>query len=218
MDNKISKPDILLEACKKNIGEWVCSYCNSGSGQPAAITRVLRQRGYEFEQTAPGRWSKNMFCPHCQAMRSHCKLLSLEPLNDEKIRCNITSKQRKRVLSICGIRDAFTGATIVSSRPEIDHKTPFTMLDKDINIKTLTDKEIQKHFQILSRDSNLLKEKACKKCKQTGIRPSHLGIKYYYEGNENYEGTCVGCGWYDGIAWRNKLNEYLNGNKGTKIN
>lgn len=206
---KESKKEKLLNSFKSNLNKWVCTYCNSESGQPARITANLRADGYEFEKTNNG-YSKQLYCPNCGKMRSHCKLLSENPTIDEKNRLNITQKQRKRVYDVLGKKDAFTGASITTSTPEIDHKTPFTArLEQDINIDNLTDEEIKEHFQILSRHNNLLKDKACKKCKMRGIRPEHFNVKYWYEGDGVYKGTCVGCGWHDGVKWREKLNEHF---------
>ena len=219
MGNKVNKNNPqkqnLLEACKKNIGEWVCTYCNSGSGQPAAVSRELRADGYLFEETSPGRYSTQMYCPTCGKKRTHIKLLSEEPVLDEKKRCSITKKDRERVLSILGTRDAFTGASIVSSTPEIDHKTPFSRLEQDKNISELTDEQIKDDFQILTRHSNLLKDKACKKCILTNKRTPFNGIEYWYVGDENYDHCigCVGCGWHDGVKYTEKLNQYIKNKK-----
>lgn len=205
----------LLEECKKNIGEWVCTYCNSGSGQPAAVSRELRADGYLFEETSPGRYSTQMYCPTCGKKRTHIKLLSEEPVLDEKKRCSITKKDRERVLSILGNRDAFDGNSIVSSTPEIDHKTPFSRLNKDIDISKLTDEEIAEHFQILTRHNNLLKEKACKQCILTNKRTPFKKEKFWYVGDENYDNCigCVGCGWHDGVRYKEKLNQYIKNKK-----
>lgn len=217
MNNKISKEKMLLEACQNNVGEWVCSYCNTGSGQPAATFRGLKKLGYAFEEIAPNRWAKKMKCPHCNAVRSHYKLLSKEPLNIEKHRCTIPPNQRERVLKILGGTDAFTGSTITST-PEIDHKIPWSRLEQDINISTLTDEDVSNNFQLLTREHNLLKDRNCQHCIKYNERLPFFGIDFYYEGDKEYKGSCVGCGWYDGIIWRKKLNEYLNGNNGNKIN
>ncbi|MBR5133208.1 MAG: hypothetical protein IKV29_03800, partial [Alistipes sp.] len=111
----------LLKAFQENVGEWTCGYCNSGSNQPAATFRELKKRGYVFEEVAANTWAKSMFCPVCNANRSHYKLISIEPRIDEKPRCVITPKQRNRVLTLLEERDAFSGAHITST-PEIDHK------------------------------------------------------------------------------------------------
>ena len=204
----MSKADKLLKAFQDNVGEWTCGYCNSGSNQPAAIFRELKKRGYVFEEIASNTWAKSAFCPVCNANRSHYKLISAEPLADEKPRCSITPKQRKRVLSLLNERDAFSGASI-TSKPEIDHKSPWSRLEKDIDISDLTDDEIKEHFQLLTREHNLLKDRACQHCIINNKRPALFGISFWYEGDDTYQGTCVGCGWYDGNLWRKILNEVI---------
>lgn len=198
----------LLKAFKENVGEWTCGDCNSGSNQPAATFREIKKMGYVFEEVATNRWAKSMFCPVCNANRSHYKLISAEPLVEAKARCTITPTQRKRVLALLEERDAFSGASITST-PEIDHKVPWSRLDSDIDISTLTDDEVKKHFQLLTREHNLLKDRACQYCIKNKKRPPLFGISFWYEGNESYQGTCIGCGWYDGNTWRTMLNDFL---------
>lgn len=200
--------DKLLQAFQNNVGEWTCGYCNSGSNQPAATFRELKKRGYIFEEVSPNKWAKSIFCSVCNANRSHYKLLSVEPLAMEKPRCVITPKQRERVLSLLEVRDAFSGASITST-PEIDHKVPWSRLERDIDISLLTDDEVKTHFQLLTREHNLLKDRACQYCIKNHKRPPLFGISYWYEGDESYLGTCVGCGWYDGNMWRECLNKEL---------
>ena len=81
---------------------------------------------------------------------------------------------------------------------------------QDIDIASLTNKEIEEHFQLLTREHNLLKDRACQYCIKNLKRPPLFGISFWYEGGEDYNGTCVGCGWYDGNQWRMKLNEFIN--------
>jgi len=204
----MSKTEQLLSALKENVGHWTCAYCGSNSGQPAATFRELKKLGYKFEEVAPNRWAKNQFCPKCGAERTHYKLLSLNPEFSEKPRITITASERKRILKIFGLKDAFTGASITST-PEIDHKEPWTRMEKDVDTKTLTDEEIKDNFQLLTREHNLLKDRACSSCKLTNKRPPLFDIHFWYEGDANYKGTCVGCGWYDGAEWRKQLNKKI---------
>ena len=166
----MSKADIFLEECKKNVGNWTCSLHTTNSNQPAAIFREVKKRGYEFEEFSPGRWGKSMYCPVCKQETSHYKLLKLAPTLTQQKRLTIDSKTRKRILAIFNNRDAFTGASI-SSTPEIDHKVPWTRLESDIDATKLNDQEIKEHFQLLTREHNLLKDRACDHCKKTNIRP-----------------------------------------------
>lgn len=205
----MSKSDDLLKFLLTNLGKWSCSVCGSGSNQPAATFRTVKNMGYRFEEVSPNRWGKMMYCPTCGTERTHYKLLSDTPEFVEQKRLGIDSKSRKRILDILGGRDAFSGASIAST-PEIDHKIPWTRLAEDYDVKAMTDDQIRQAFQLLTREHNLLKDRMCDKCKKTDIRPPFFGISYWYQGNQSYNGSCVGCGWYDGVAWREDVNDKLN--------
>ena len=204
----MSKVDDLLRAFQDNIGNWTCAYCGSNSGQPAAIFREIKKLGYVFEEISPNRWGRAEYCSKCGASRSHYKLLKPEPEFNAKERIIIDSATRKRILELFENRDAFTGASITSTA-EIDHKTPWTRLDNDVHSKKMTNGELLEHFQLLTREHNLLKDRMCGRCKETNIRPPFLGISYWYDGDQRYVNTCVGCGWYDGIRWRAEINRNL---------
>lgn len=204
----MSKADDFLNACKANLGKWTCSLHTTGSNQPAAIFREIKKRGYEFEEPVKGRWAMQMDCPHCGQKTTHYKLLKATPTLTRHDRLNIDEKTRKRILAIFDNRDAFTGASI-SSTPEIDHKIPWTRLERDIDASALSDQQIKEHFQLLTREHNLLKDRACGHCKLRNERLPLFGIEFWYDGNREYKGSCEGCGWFDGAVWRQKLNEHL---------
>ena len=206
----MSKSDDLLAYFKKNVGKWACSMCGSHSGQPAATFRVLKNAGWQFEEVSPQRWGQQMYCQKCGQETTHYKLVSLEQGKD-KSRIGISPSQRKRVISILTETDAFTGASVKSSL-EIDHKVPFDRLKEesgDIDIDQLSDVQIEEHFQILTRDHNLLKDRACQRCIKTGSRPPFLGVRFWYEGGFQYCGSCRGCGWFDGAEWHRQINHLL---------
>lgn len=204
----MSKVDNFLNECKKNIGRWTCSLHTTGSNQPAAIFREAKKLGYEFEETTPGRWATSMYCPVCGQETTHYKLLKLEPTLTKQTRLGIDSKTRKRILELFDNRDAFTGASI-SSTAEIDHKVPWTRLKEDIDATVLSDEELKENFQLLTREHNLLKDRMCTVCKQKNIRPPFLEIDFWYQGDKHYNGSCEGCGWFDGIEWRKALNNKI---------
>lgn len=204
----MSKSDDLLNFLLKNVGKWSCSVCGSGSNQPAATFRTVKNMGYQFEEVAPNRWGKMMYCKECGTDRTHYKLLSSKPEFVEQKRLGIDSKSRKRILDLLGGRDAFSGASIAST-PEIDHKIPWTRLDEDFDVREMSDAEIKKAFQLLTREHNLLKDRMCDKCKKNSIRPPFFGISFWYSGDQNYSGSCEGCGWYDGVKWRQVVDEIL---------
>jgi hypothetical protein len=204
----MSRADELLQALKENVNEWTCGYCNSGSNQPAAIFRELKKRGYKFKEISPNRWAKTTYCMHCSTERSHYMLMEPEPVYKSKPRISISKATRKHILSIFEHKDAFTGASI-SSTPEIDHKMPWTRMQEDVDANSLSDKDIIHHFQLLTREHNLLKDRACGKCIRENKRPAFMGINFWYKGGQDYEGSCEGCGWYDGKKWRDELDKKL---------
>lgn len=87
----------------------------------------------------------------------------------------------------------------------------------------MTDDDIRARFQLLKKSNgnvshNLLKSRACEDCFETGERGTPFGIRYFYAGDERWQGEdatdakgCVGCGWYDIDAWRASLNRKLRG-------
>ncbi len=204
----MSKVDDLLNALSQNINNWTCAACGSNSGQPAATFRELKKRGYKFEEVSPNRWGKEFLCEKCGVNRTHYKLLEANPVFIEKKRITITKSERKRIIAILNNKDAFTGASI-SSVAEIDHKIPWTRLTKDIDSSTLSDAQIKEHFQLLTREHNLLKDRMCGFCKENNFRKPLFGINFWYDGDSSYNGSCIGCGWYDGAEWIKQLNILL---------
>jgi hypothetical protein len=105
-----------------------------------------------------------------------------------------------------------------------DHKFPEIRWDAETrneNPETMSEKEIQSKFQLLDNQRNQQKREVCRNCFQSNKRGILFGIKYYYEGNENWdkgipkvgkdaEKGCVGCGWYDIATWRKSLNKVIN--------
>jgi hypothetical protein len=86
----------------------------------------------------------------------------------------------------------------------------------------MDDEVIRKKFQLLDNQRNLQKREACRRCYQTNKRGTVFGIKYYYQGNENWprgvpkrgkeaERGCIGCPWYDLQKWRKSLNQKVSG-------
>ena len=113
-----------------------------------------------------------------------------------------TPKLREKILRVLDNYDAFEGRQRIHLLP--DHKFP----------------EIRSDYQLIDNQRNQQKRECCRICKQSGLRPYPYGIKYYYQGDENWpkgvpsqgdaaEAGCVGCGWYDLEQWRRSLNRTL---------
>ena len=208
-ESAMALKDDVLAYFKERIGEWRCAVCANGGSQIAKIMQGLREDGYQFDMPHPQRWDKRLYCEVCGTKRTHYRLLKSEPdLNEIRNRGVDLSRYRARILSIIGKNDAFSGASI-SSKVQIDHKVPWIRLNEDYDVGDMSDKEICDAFQPLTPDHNLLKDRRCRQCVRDNIRPAFFGIRFWYEGDEEYRGKCVGCGWYDGAEWRRCLNQRL---------
>ncbi len=141
---------------------------------------------------------------------------------------NIPQSLLKRIYSVLHKKDVVDNATRPLSQITIDHKLPKIRWNKQSEKKqtdydNMTDDEIRDRFQLLKKSNgavshNLLKSRACESCHKTGHRGEPFGIRYFYSGNHRWEGIdkqdpdgCIGCGWYDIVAWRDSLNRKLNG-------
>jgi hypothetical protein len=104
-----------------------------------------------------------------------------------------------------------------------DHKFPEIRWDAETraeNPDDMSNEEIKSKFQLIDNQRNQQKREVCRKCFQTGQRGTLFGIKFFYEGDENWnedipkvgkaaEHGCIGCGWYDIEKWRDELNKLI---------
>ena len=205
--NEISKEEQAIKTYCENVGKWVCAYCATGqSSQPAKVIQNLRGMGYQFEETSPGVYAKQLYCEKCGVIHTHYKLKEKEPKFNTNSRFPISQEDGLRVKKILKNIEAFT-CKKTTTQVEIYHKTPIAR-SHDIQISKLSDDEIKKYFQLLSSYHNSVKQNECAKCIKTIKRPPFMGNKFWQEGDENYQGTCVGCGYYDGVKWTDEYNNY----------
>lgn len=205
----------MLKAFMENLGGYSCARCAApGSDQSAAQKRALKVAGFDVDSSP----AKSLWCAVCSEKRTHYVLssLSLAPSTE---RVNLTSNERKKVLSIIGEKDAFLGST--PQQIEIDHRVPMLRSESDEEAVDLNDKgAVMRKFMPLSRQSNLTKSRNCERCAETALRPPFLGINFWYEGNESYDTSlgCAGCGWAYPEKWKEALVEILRakGRKGRR--
>lgn len=96
------------------------------------------------------------------------------------------------------------------SKIEIDHKDG---RKDDLSFNDINSQQFS-YFQPLCKSCNDKKRQACKVCKETNKRWSAANIKEYkdfpfYEGGEDYNGTCVGCMLYDFSEFRKAYEQYV---------
>lgn len=166
------------------------------------------------------------YCEDCKRNTTHILLIpSVEgPQTGYEL---ISSKLKARIIKVLGNYDAYEGKIRPASVLIPDHKFPEISWDETVkqsDLENLTDEEIKLKFQLLDNQRNLQKREVCRQIIQTGKRGSLFGIKYYYEGTEDWpvgvptmgkeaEKGWIGCPWYDIEAWRKSLNEFIKKNQ-----
>ena len=197
--------------------KWHCAHELSAlSSQSAKPLQLLRQKGYQFEKIG-NQWTKHLLCKSCQRSTPHRRLLANEPLARLPGRVPVSPAVRKRVLHLLRERDAIFDATVSTEPLEIDHRVPQVRWSSDeveITVET-PDDVIKDKFMLLTRSHNLLKDKQCRRCRDTGTRQPFLGVEFFHKGDSDYrEKTgCVGCGWHNPEKWRIELQKQLDRKK-----
>lgn len=197
--------------------QWHCTKCELKSGQ-AKTWQVWRQeKGIQLDQDEKGNWYKKLYCENCKEKTIHRKLKSVEILDVNKARSGIPSKIAKRVKQLYDNEEAVLLRKLSDNELEVDHRFPqIRWGENEADNSLLSDEQLKEKFMLLNRSHNLLKSRYCERCFAEKIRGSFPGIKYWYEGNEQWQGAndcdpsgCVGCFWYDPYEWRKKLNELI---------
>lgn len=197
--------------------QWHCTKCELKSGQ-AKTWQVWRQeKGIQLDQDEKGNWYKKLYCENCKEKTIHRKLKSVEILEVNKARSGIPSKIAKRVKQLYDNEEAVLLRKLSDNELEVDHRFPqIRWGENEADNSLLSDEQLKEKFMLLNRSHNLLKSRYCERCFAEKIRGSFPGIKYWYEGNEQWQGAndcdpsgCVGCFWYDPYEWRKKLNELI---------
>lgn len=139
---------------------------------------------------------------------------------------NITPKLAERILKHLKYTDVIEQRKRQSHELIIDHRFPMERWGaiEEKNDPEMSEDEIKRKFQLLKKDSsgnhNLLKSRACEFCMKNHKRGTPLGIRFYYQGKQEWptsipqkgkgaENGCIGCGWYDFMQWREALNKRL---------
>ena len=190
-----------------NCGEWVWNK-NFHNENPQRRIQDIKETGFTIA---------TMFG---EGRRTYHMLLPFDPVKSatyEVIPPNI----RKQIFNVHGGVNAYTGEPATTSCLP-DHKFPEIRWDKDtpVSNENLKQAEMLEKFQIVPENINQMKREICRKCFQTGLRGKLNGIKFFYKGGEEWDSTipklgkgaekgCVGCFWYDMLAWRKALNEKI---------
>lgn len=195
--------------------KWLCRKCGpvpQVNPQSGARIRALRMMGYYIA-------TQKMLCPTCGKNTDFDLLVRLpRSAADNQKRFTIAKSLEAKIKTVLPLRDACFDSPQKASELIIDHKFPSSrwVNGETINETTMSDSEIKQKFQLLTNQTNLQKERYCQRCVLKGIRGDFFGIKWYYEGDENWAGSskadekgCVGCPWYDLVEWKRLFNEHL---------
>lgn len=198
--------------------KWECRVCGpvpQVNPQAASRLRDIKKRGFIIA-------TKRQVCPQCNnksTIHDILVMIKLEQLqNKPELRKPISSKLAQQIYKTLGGNEAVFEQKRTQRELIIDHKFPSQRWSKpeSDNVNTMNEKEIKKKFQLLSNQTNLLKSRECDRCLFEGKRGKFLGIKWYYYGDENWEGNtfdneqgCIGCPWYDILEWKKQLSRIL---------
>lgn len=197
----------IFERLLNNCGEWVLNK-DFDNENPQRRIQDIKETGFTLAtKFGEGRATYHM-------------LLPFEPVKAATYE-TIPANVRNMIFKVHGGINAYTG-TPSSTSCLPDHKFPEIRWDKDTpdSNENLTPQEMLEKFQIVPENINQMKREVCRGCFQTGKRGKLNGINYFYKGKEDWDSSipktgkaaekgCVGCFWYDMLAWRKSLHEKL---------
>lgn len=196
----------IFEMLLGNCGNWILNKNFDNSNSQRRI-QDIKETGFTIATKLEGRKTFHMLLPFPPVKSATYETIPLTV--------------RKRIFKVHGGINAYTGElATLSCLP--DHKFPEIRWDKDTpaSNENLTHEEMREKFQIVPENINQMKREMCRKCFQYNKRGMLNGIKFFYAGNENWDSSipkrgkkaesgCVGCFWYDMLAWRKALNQKL---------
>ena len=212
MTRRITKKD-LIKGILMNAEEH-CSAClavHSGSAQPAAQIRGLRNEGYQIHSEKKGCVISNE-----HGVQTHYKLISRVLLPPAPQVLDIPDWLVRRVWRVYRGKEVMFGRRIPVDKAIVDHKVSLHRMieDEPPLSEDCSKEEIMKRYQLLARvntDGNLYKSRHCEKCFDTGIRQGFMNIGFFFEGNYNYDNSigCVGCPHHDYKRWFEELAKFI---------
>ncbi|MCG1024511.1 hypothetical protein [Dehalobacter sp.] len=208
--------------------EWHCRKCAqqeigseqlAGGGGVQGLQRGTKSRpGVVIE-------SKKQHCSSCNKKTNWDRWTG--EFKESNSAYGISKKLQKKILDHYKYEDSIEQRRRTVHELIIDHRFPMQRWGgiENPNKSEMNEEQIQRKFQLLKKDSsgnhNLLKSRACERCITSGKRGYPMGVKFFYQGTEDWpEGCpnsgidaeigCIGCGWYDFDTWRNGLNQKIN--------
>ena len=217
MNKRVKNALKIMKDCQPHCMECLSKSIDDKTDSGNHLWKQFEDEGFELKKPK-GRnssWREN--CNKCKKTTSHRQLLYPKPIHQQKGNLNRTTfspKDKKRVWEIFDKKCPVNGNTIAHYGDiEIDHRSPAKeLLIKEISLAELSDDEIKDNYMPLYKHLNQVKRNKCKTCLEIKKRPSGwTGIKYFFEGGENYteETKCNGCPWAYPEKWGEKINNIL---------
>jgi len=152
-------------------------------------------------------------CSVCDRPTTFVKLKTNDlPEPDANKRGSLSKDLVDRLYRIQGEKDAFTGSTC-KGRLEVDHRVPITHRSYSDSLpEAASDGDIDEEFMLLERNNNLIKRERCASCRKTNKRAGGTlkgDVKFWYEGSEEYKGSCEGCYFSNPEKWTTSLNNLI---------
>ena len=201
------------------LSRWICRTHQTSkiNDQSASRIRAIKQSGYIVI-------TKKMDCEEC-GKKTHWDILVRLPRKSSNVlsRATISKELKSKIYETLGHREVFWGRDLPINELIIDHKFPSSRWKEGDteNSSEMSEQDIRNKFQLLTNQSNLLKERECQSCVKENKRGTFLGIEWYYEGDINWQGTdkydengCVGCPWYDIDKWKREIKRATESNDG----
>lgn len=205
---------LFFNALVDNVGNWMCCHCmNPENDNPQRRIQAIKDYGYTLATKTKHR------CNKCNKNRTHLMMIPIARNGVGNGYEQWSDELRKRIIKVLGGIDVCDNKRNAHVLP--DHKFPEIRWDKNTianNPDDMPEEDIRKKFQLMTNQHNEEKREACRKCRLTRKRPYPFGIKYYYQGTEDWSGPqqgkdaedgCKGCCWYDFVEWRKQVNNTL---------
>ncbi|MFH1006959.1 MAG: hypothetical protein V1800_05560 [Candidatus Latescibacterota bacterium] len=163
--------------------EWHCGKHELPGTQPAKAIQIIRHNGYEITNIT-------RYCDVCEDKTVHRRLVSTEPTSASFVRLQISPELRKRTLKHYGCMEAIARRQLPSDQLEVDHRFPQIRWSEDEPYHAnMSEQELHKKFQLLTRSNNLWKSRYCERCKKTGERGTFIGLVLIFFLREGQNGT-----------------------------
>ena len=205
--------------------EWHCrghEYKNTGCTQLAGSGGIKGLKDGNGDRPGIEIKSGNNFCVECN--KTTRQDIWSGQFIIQSSSSSISKELQLKILRQYMYKDIVEQTIRPANHLTIDHRFPKLRWSDTYAEKDKTDmsaNEINARFQLLKKSNgsashNHLKSRACEKCSRDKKRGTPFGIKFYYEGDETWQGMsdtdergCHGCGWYNFDKWRKALNKFI---------